>query len=86
LLKHTPILILDEATASLDNTSQSKIQKYIETNLRETTTVVAVVHRLDMLPGYDHIIVMKAGKIVESGAYDTLLEKKGVLHELINEN
>ncbi|MEE4241972.1 MAG: ABC transporter ATP-binding protein/permease [Desulfopila sp.] len=86
LLKETPLLILDEATASLDNASQTKIQRYIDANLRGTTTVVAVVHRLDMISGYDHIIVMKAGKIVESGTYNDLLREKGVLHELINEN
>jgi ABC-type multidrug transport system fused ATPase/permease subunit len=86
LLKATPLLILDEATASLDNSSQTKIQRYIDNNLKGNTTVVAVVHRLDMISGYDHIIVMKAGKIVESGTYDDLLQEKGVLHELISEN
>jgi putative ABC transport system ATP-binding protein len=86
LLKETPLLILDEATASLDNSSQNRIQRYIESKLRGNTTVVAVVHRLDMISGYDHIIVMKAGKIVESGTYDNLLQKRGVLYELVNEN
>ncbi len=81
-LKQTPILILDEATASLDNTSQAKIQRYIETKLKGNTTVVAVMHRLDMISGYDNIIVMKAGKIVESGNYNELMNKKGVLYEL----
>ena len=86
LLKHTPILILDEATASLDNSSQAKIQKYIESQLKGNTTVIAVVHRLDMISGYDHIIVMKEGKIVESGNYDELMQQKGVLHGLASEN
>jgi len=86
LLKKTPILILDEATSGLDNSSQTKVQNYISDTLKGTTTVVAVVHRLDMISGYDHIIVMKAGKIVESGTYDDLLAAKGVLYELINEN
>lgn len=85
LLKNTPLLILDEATASLDNSSQTKIQRYIDNHLRDKATVIAVVHRLDMISGYDHIIVMKEGKIVESGTYDILLEQQGVLYELVNE-
>ena len=86
LLKRTPLLILDEATASLDNRSQALIQRYIESKLKGNTTVIAVVHRLDMISGYDHIIVMKAGKIVESGEYDQLMAEKGVLYELANES
>jgi len=85
LLKQTPLLILDEATASLDNQSQTQIQKYIDSRLKGNTTVIAVVHRLDMISGYDHILVMRAGKIVESGTYDKLLNQKGVLYGLINE-
>ena len=84
LLKNAPILILDEATASLDNNSQARIQHYIDTQLRKTTTVIAVMHRLDMIAGYDHILVMKAGKIVESGGYTELMEEKGILYELVN--
>ncbi len=84
LLKKSPLLILDEATASLDNSSQAKIQRYIDTHLRNKTTVVAVVHRLDMISGYDHILVMRAGKVVESGKYTELIEHKGILYELIN--
>jgi ABC-type multidrug transport system fused ATPase/permease subunit len=47
---------------------------------------VAVVHRLDMISQYDHILVMKDGKIVESGTYDDLLEQKGTLYGLVNGN
>ncbi len=85
LLKKTPIVIMDEATASLDNSSQSRIQRYIETKLRGKATVVAVVHRLDMISGYDHILVMKAGKIIESGSYEDLMKKKSTLYELVND-
>ncbi|MGI9537757.1 MAG: ABC transporter transmembrane domain-containing protein [Desulfocapsaceae bacterium] len=84
LLKKSPVLILDEATASLDNNSQTRIQRYISDKLKGNTTVIAVVHRLDMISEYDHILVMKEGKIVESGSYDDLIEKKGTLYELIN--
>ena len=85
LLKKTPIVIMDEATASLDNSSQARIQRYIETRLRGKATVVAVVHRLDMISGYDHILVMKAGKVIESGSYKDLMEKKSTLYELVND-
>ncbi len=85
LLKQAPILILDEATASLDNSSQARIQRYIDTRLKGKTTVVAVMHRLDMISGYDNIIVMKAGKIVESGKYKDLIQAKGVFYELISD-
>ncbi|NNK97262.1 MAG: ABC transporter ATP-binding protein/permease [Desulfobacterales bacterium] len=86
LLKKSPIMILDEATASLDNTSQTRIQRYIEENLRGNTTLISVVHRLDMISGYDHILVMKDGKIVESGNYNDLIDQRGVLYDLINDN
>ncbi len=84
LLKKSPILILDEATASLDNNSQTQIQHYINRELKGKTTVIAVVHRLDMISEYDHILVMKEGKIVESGTYDDLLANRGTLYDLIN--
>ncbi len=85
-LKKSPVLILDEATASLDNSSQAKIQRYIDTRLKGTTTVISVVHRLDLISGYDNIIVMRDGKIVESGTYNELLDQKGTLYGLINDN
>ena len=84
LLKDAPILILDEATASLDNASQARIQRYIDTRLKNRTTVIAVVHRLDMVAGYDHILVMKAGKVVEAGGYTELMEQRGILYGLVH--
>jgi len=84
LLKKSPVLVLDEATASLDNSSQARIQRYIKEQLHGNTTVIAVVHRLDIISEYDHILVMKDGKIVESGSYDNLINRRGTLYELIN--
>ena len=52
-LKEPEILIMDEATASLDNASQALIQRFIETQLKGKSTVVAVMHRLDALPSYE---------------------------------
>ncbi len=83
-LKASPILILDEATASLDNTSQGRIQRYLETDLDKKTTVIAVLHRLDITPAYDRIMVMKNGALVESGNFDELIGKKGAFYELFH--
>lgn len=81
LLKKPRILILDEATASLDNQSQARVQDHFDRNL-EGTTILAVVHRLDLAPAYDKIAVMKEGRIVEQGTHQTLLEQKGAYHAL----
>ena len=81
-LKDAPILIMDEATASLDNTSQARIQNLLETDFRGRKTIVAVIHRLDLTPAYDRIIVLKAGRIVEQGTYEELMEQKGDFYEL----
>jgi len=82
LLKKPPILILDEATASLDNTSQALIQQLFNSQLKGKCTLIAVVHRLEMVRGYDLIAVMKAGKIVEIGQYEELMDRKGLFYEL----
>lgn len=81
-LKDTPILIMDEATASLDNTSQARIQGLLENEFKGNKTVIAVIHRLDLTPAYDRIIVLKAGKIVEQGTYNELMARKGDFYEL----
>ncbi len=81
-LKDAPILIMDEATASLDNTSQARIQELLETDFKGNKTVVAVIHRLDLTPAYDRIVVLKAGRITEQGTYDELMEKKGDFYGL----
>ncbi len=83
LLKETAVVILDEATASLDNTSQARIQDYIETRLRGRQTVVAVIHRLDTARAYDRILVLRAGRVVEAGTYDNLIERQGSFYDLV---
>lgn len=82
-LKTPKILIMDEATSGLDNKSQARIQNQLDTRLKGKSTVIAVVHRLDITKNYDKIAVLKAGKIVEMGSYDELIDKKGVLHDLV---
>ena len=81
-LKNPRLLIMDEATSALDNKSQTRIQNLLENKWKGRTTLIAVVHRLDIIKNYDHVAVMKAGKIVEMGSYDSLIEQKGMLYEL----
>ena len=81
-LKAPPVYILDEATSALDNASQARVQNFLKA-VRGRHTVISVVHRLDTVSHYDRIVVMKAGKIVESGPYDELMAAKGVLHDLV---
>jgi ABC-type multidrug transport system fused ATPase/permease subunit len=84
LLKETPILILDEATASLDNVSRRRIQEYLENTLKGRTTVVAVIHRLDTAAAYDRILVLKAGRVAETGDWNELMERRGAFYELVH--
>jgi len=75
---------LDEATASLDNTSQARIQHLLNSELKGKHTLIAVAHRLEMVREFDLIAVMKAGRIVEMGKYEELMERKGLFYELAN--
>ncbi|NNF48001.1 MAG: ABC transporter ATP-binding protein/permease [Desulfofustis sp.] len=83
LLKKPKVLIMDEATSALDNNSQSRIQNLIE-KWKGSTTVISVIHRLDLLSSFDKVAVMKSGKIIESGVPEKLLADQGVLHELVH--
>ncbi|HID70080.1 MAG TPA: ABC transporter ATP-binding protein [Desulfobacterales bacterium] len=83
-LKDAPILIMDEATASLDNSSQARIQGLLENEFKGRKTVISVIHRLDLTPAYDRILVLKAGRIIEQGTYDELMERKGAFYELVH--
>ncbi|WP_243358112.1 ATP-binding cassette domain-containing protein [Fundidesulfovibrio terrae] len=83
-LKEPPLLLLDEATAALDNASQTRIQNLLDSKWKGRSTVIAVVHRLDTIKGYDKIAVMKAGQIVETGSYKELMDRRGMLYELVH--
>ncbi len=71
-LKDAPILILDEATSSLDTESERNIQEALKHLTKDRTTLV-VAHRLSTIEGADRIVVLKDGRIVESGKHDELL-------------
>ncbi len=83
-LKQPRLLIMDEATSALDNKSQARIQNLLETRYKGRSTLIAVVHRLDIIKNYDKVAVMKAGKIVELGGYAELIARKGALYELVH--
>ncbi len=81
ILENAPILLLDEATASLDSKSEQHIQSALQ-ELIQGKTVIAIAHRLSTLSIMDRIIVMKAGRIVEDGTHADLLKRKGEYYKL----
>ncbi|MCI8277071.1 MAG: ABC transporter ATP-binding protein [Clostridia bacterium] len=82
-LRKPKILILDEATAALDNTSEKHIQEEIEKLKTENnTTIIAIAHRLTTLKNCDRIIVLNKGKIEEDGKFDGLVEKNGIFSDM----
>ncbi|MDD5722112.1 MAG: lipid A export permease/ATP-binding protein MsbA [Syntrophales bacterium] len=83
LLKDAPILILDEATSSLDTESEMEVQGALE-NLMKGRTTLVIAHRLSTISHANRIIVLVGGKIIEEGTHDTLLAKKGEYFKLYN--
>ncbi|MEK7088612.1 MAG: ABC transporter ATP-binding protein [Patescibacteria group bacterium] len=80
ILKNSPILILDEATSSLDSHSESLIQDALHKLIQGKTTIV-IAHRLSTIRQMDRIIVLEKGKIIEDGTHDELLNKKSGLYK-----
>jgi len=76
ILKDAPILILDEATASLDNRSEREVQSALDALEKDRTTVV-IAHRLSTVRSADMIVVLKEGRVVESGKHEELLRFEG---------
>jgi len=83
LLKDAPILILDEATSSLDTESEKEVQEALE-NLMMGRTTLVIAHRLSTIANADRIVVLVNGEIVEEGTHDSLLKRQGEYFKLYN--
>jgi len=75
-VRNAPILVLDEATASLDSQAEGEVQAAIE-KLEQNRTVICVAHRLSTLANMNHIVVLTQGQIVEEGKMDALIAQGG---------
>ena len=83
-LKDAPILLLDEATAALDSESEEAIREALG-RLMRGRTVIAIAHRLATLRNFDRMVVLKAGKIIEDGPPDRLMQGQGPYRELVTQ-
>ena len=81
ILKDAPVLVLDEATAAVDNDTEAAIQRSLDRITRDRTTLV-IAHRLSTVRHADQIVVMDAGRIVEQGRHESLLEQGGIYANL----
>jgi subfamily B ATP-binding cassette protein MsbA len=82
ILKDAPILILDEATSSLDNESEAMVQAALD-NLMKDRTVIVIAHRLSTVRHADQILVLDSGRIVESGTHSALVNKDSAYARLV---
>ena len=82
VVKNPPILILDEATSSLDTESEKLVQDAIN-NMMQNRTSIVIAHRLSTIRHADEIIVLQKGKIVERGSHDELLAQGGFYKKLV---
>jgi ATP-binding cassette subfamily B protein len=83
-LKDAPILLLDEATAALDSESEEAIREALG-RLMRGRTVIAIAHRLATLRNFDRVVMLKAGKIIEDGPPDRLMQGQGPYRELVTQ-
>ena len=84
ILKKPQILILDEATSSLDTNFERLIQDAIE-NIAKETTVIVIAHRLSTIVNADYIYVLKSGRIIEEGAYPQLINKNSEFYNMVKQ-
>ena len=82
LLKDAPIVLLDEATASLDVENETKVQSALS-RLLAGKTVIVIAHRMRTVMGADHVVVLKEGRVVEDGAPAELLAAGGLFSQMV---
>lgn len=82
LIRQPDLLLLDEPTSSLDNISENKLINYIK---KSDMTCILVSHRLNTIKGFDRIIVMEKGRIVEEGTHEFLINKKGLYYRIYSD-
>jgi subfamily B ATP-binding cassette protein MsbA len=85
ILKNPPILILDEATSTLDPESEKLVQDAIN-NMMQNRTSIVIAHRLSTIRHADEIIVLQKGEIAERGTHESLMIAEGIYHRLVHMN
>ena len=83
LLKDAPVILLDEATASLDVDNETEIQNAIS-RLVKSKTVLVIAHRMRTIEAADQIVVLADGIVAEKGNHETLMEKRGLYRKLVD--
>jgi ATP-binding cassette subfamily B protein len=82
LLKNAPIILLDEATASLDTENESHVQRALS-HLVMDKTVIVIAHRIRTVMEADKIVVLQDGRVLEEGTHKTLMEQDGLYEKLV---
>ena len=83
MLKKSPIVLLDEATSSLDSDTESKIQNAIKELTKNKTTIV-IAHRLSTILNANKIYIIESGKVLEEGTHESLIEKSATYKNFYN--
>ena len=83
IISKSPILILDEATSSLDSKSEKLVQEALKKLMYNKTSIV-IAHRLSTVKNAQNIVVLDKGKVIEQGTHDDLIKKKGIYNNLIS--